>query len=1242
MNPDNHGSGIMKTRERSADQARQALVVVRYWLLAVLVLGASTGRAAPLDLANGPLFLGVSVDPNVFFMVDDSGSMDWEIMVGEHAYYLNYWQDAGVANNDDGTWLSYSSAGNCGGRRSFVYYFRNQDNAYNSCTYADRERDSSAETRDWRVRSSDFNLLYYDPEVDYEPWPGMPDASFTSARSNPQPDTYGYGLTRDLTGFRYDVVIDDKGHTGTIPSGPSSVTDGGNGQVDLFDSRIHHTVGSTELTVEAFTTASADDIRALGQSCSASSAEASVPYADCFGTTADTTTVSGAETDAYGRTLDETRQNIANWYEYHRKRSSVTRDAISRVITSSPSYRFGLGLINEYDELFVPVPGEDVEEYSSHNSNLIEDFRKHPWQALGTPLRRGLERVGQYYDGALNYDDPIISACQQHFSVLFTDGYWSGGDPSSTIGDADDDGINRTLADVSRYYYENDLSALPDQVPTTTFDQADHQHMVTFGVAFGVAGLLQDTDNDGWPDPELDEGDDWGNPYASDPEKIDDLWHASYNSRGTFVSAQAPSQVVTAIGETISAIADRTGSSASVATNSGMLSSESFLYQARFDSSDWSGQLLAFQINQDGSIEPSPAWNAASVLNGQNYNSGRTVLTWSPDADESGAGVAFRWPGSHQQPDDDTELSSAQVEALLAYAPFPADTADAGEIASNQAYGQALTDYLRGQRSNEVSGYGFRHRNTVLGDIVNSDPRYVGPPRFHYADNMAPKPYSAFRQYYDDRQTMVYVGANDGMLHGFNEETGAEMLAYVPQSVFRNLPELSRDDYSHRFFVDGGINIVDAYLSGVSDPAGTGTGAWRSVLAGALGKGGQGVFALDVTNPSGFSENGAGDLVLWEFSDADDADLGYTYGRPQIARMSNGRWAAVFGNGYNNTEADGAVSATGHAALFIVDLETGELIRKISTESGSTTTPNGLATPVMIDESGDQVVDTIYAGDLQGQLWKFDVSAGNTGQWDVAHSQGGNPLPLFTTEAGQPITAQPQVARHPYGRDGFMLYFGTGKYLELGDNSPTGEPTQAFYGIWDDGDASEVDSSDLLQQHIENQYVESYDTDGDDVEETDYTLRDVSDIAIDFTQHQGWKIDLVPQQILGVDNSNNFGERQVSDAVVRDGRIIFTTLLPSQSPCEFGGSSFVMQLDYANGGRLEFPAFDLNADGSFDDSDSDASGRMTDIGIVPTPSILSGTDSDFAVISGSSGDLDVVELNIGVSASGRQSWRELE
>jgi type IV pilus assembly protein PilY1 len=1230
---------------------RTTFRVISCWLLSVLGMSVlSSAVAAPLTLSNSPLFLGVSVDPNVFFMVDDSGSMDWEILTKPHEYYTNYWENSGVAKNTNGQWLTFSGTGTCTGRRSYSFIYNNSDNAYNTCTFPVAQQQPESLQRDWRARSADFNLVYYNPAQTYQPWPGLPNANFTAARSNPQSGTPGYTVTRDLTGFIYEVAIDDKGFVGASPAGPGSATDIPNGIVDLFDSRVQFTVDATSMTRRALTTASAAGMSALNTNCTLAHAQAAVPYSSCFGTTSSSTAISGVSVDEYGRTLEETKQNIANWYQYSRKRSFVAKGAIAAVITASPGFRFGISVINQSATLFVEVPGEAELEYSAHNTALLNSLYSFQWPALGTPLRRGLERVGRYYDNELGMTDPIISACQQNFSVLFTDGYWNGSDPAAAIGNADGDAHSRTLADVARYYYDKDLSPLPDQVPTSLLDDNNRQHMVTFTVAFGVTGLLTDSDNDGWPNPPLAVNGNWGNPFNSDQEKIDDLWHAAYNSRGVFVAAQTPQEVVESIQDALASIADRVGSSASVATNSGTLNAGSSLFQARFDSADWSGQLLAFGINPDSSVDPVPKWNAGNILNTQNFNTGREIITFNPTADvipggaPEGQGVAFRWPASYTSPAGLTDLSADQIDDLLANAPYPASTAVAIEIAANQAYGQAVTNYLRGQRSNEGLGYGFRTRNSVLGDIVNSDPRYVGAPAFRYPESVAPKSYAAFRAAYGSRDPVVYVGANDGMLHGFAEEDGQELIAYVPSAVFKNIASLARPDYTHRYFVDAGPNIVDAYLAGMNDPDSAVDGLWRSVLVSGLGGGGQAVFALDVTDPGAFDEANASQLVLWEFDDSDDADLGYTYGKPQIAKMANGRWAAIFGNGYNNTEADGNASSTGRAVLYIVDLETGDLIRKLDTNTGSAATPNGMATPTLIDYNGDLVVDIIYGGDLLGNIWKFDVSNVNPAQWDSDYKSGANPRPLFTTEANQPITTQPQVAFHPDGLPGFMVYFGTGKYLEVGDNDPLGQVTQAFYGVWDKNlnSLTVFDSSDLVVQTINNQYQESVDTDSDGVDDTDYLLRDLSDNDVDYETDMGWKINLSPIQVEGALNANNFGERQISNAVVRDGRVIFTTLIPSQQPCDFGGSSFVMQVNYRDGGALNFPAFDLNGDGIFDAADTNASGRMSDVGIVPTLSILSNSDSDVAFGSGSSGDVDVFELNTGTTASGRQSWRQLD
>jgi type IV pilus assembly protein PilY1 len=298
----------------------------------------------------------------------------------------------------------------------------------------------------------------------------------------------------------------------------------------------------------------------------------------------------------------------------------------------------------------------------------------------------------------------------------------------------------------------------------------------------------------------------------------------------------------------------------------------------------------------------------------------------------------------------------------------------------------------------------------------------------------------------------------------------------------------------------------------------------------------------------------------------------------------------------------------------------------------------------MIDSDGDFDVDYIYAGDLLGNMWKFDVTSSNPSAWSSDFVSAGTPDPLFTTTTNQPITSQPQVSAHPDDLGGFMIFFGTGRYLAINDNDPIGQTTQSFYGIWDKntGSLTPFDSSDLLAQSITNQYQQSFDTDGDSVDDETFTLRDVSDEEIDWDTHLGWKLDLIPDNVEGSSNASNFGERQVSNAIIRDGRVIFTTLVPSSVECEFGGTSFLMELDFRTGGALEFPAFDLNNDGEYDGDDTDASGRASDVGIMPTVSILADGAQDVAFGSGASGEIDVIQLSVGVESYGRQSWRQLE
>ena len=234
---------------------------------------------------------------------------------------------------------------------------------------------------------------------------------------------------------------------------------------------------------------------------------------------------------------------------------------------------------------------------------------------------------------------------------------------------------------------------------------------------------------------------------------------------------------------------------------------------------------------------------------------------------------------------------------------------------------------------------------------------------------------------------------------------------------------------NHRLINDGAAITFDAYLGN----------SWRTILVGSLGGGGKGVYALDVTDPDNFTAS----EVLWEFSSADDSDMGVAIPQPAIGRMNNGQWAAIVANGYNSDQAN--------AELFVLDLKTGAVLKKIDTGVGS---DNGLSNPAAVDVDGDRIVDYVYAGDLKGNLWKFDLTTSNTGNWTVAFTSSGSPAPLYTAcsadpcTAGnrQPITARPEVGLHPI--EGYSVYFGTGSFFAVGDNA-SGGSLQTFYAIHD-------------------------------------------------------------------------------------------------------------------------------------------------------------------------------------------------
>ena len=1081
-----------------------------------------SARAAPGPLATAPLFLSTIVEPNIYFTVDDSGSMDWNPVLGEDT--------GGLPTNQglpfiDGRQLAYYTPqfSRLYGSRYVVPPADDTDPVFALAGYPAEWADA------WVIRNHNANLNYYNPSLTYVPWPG------TQADGSP--------LYTDADPTR---ALKDP----FIPGGE---------WVDLTRS---YNLTSTEAN------------NAFGRAIAVNDFWIAAYY---VWTDTDGDGVVDV-TDEHKRVVIPTdspaeMKNFANWFQYYRSRMNATKAIIGTTINNTEASRMGMHQFNDGQLAAIATMSD-----AANKRNLLTPFYDYNVRGQGTPMRRGLNNVGQYFSNS-GANAPILSAadggeCQQNFNILIGDGFWNGGDP--TVGNTDTDGgasntifdgnqtqsndggnyadnERNTLADVAMYYYESDLRAdLDDRVPTQAgVDEASHQHLVTYTISFGPIGTL---------DPKVDDplsvGFQWPDPDLGDAEKIDDMWHAAYNARGKFLSANDPVSLQNSLGTAINDIAQRTATAAAVSINSAKLTTESVVYLAEFNTNRWQGNLLAFKIvNLDtGELAASPQWTAADELNGRNFvTDPRVILTH-----DGTQGVPFQWD----------DLSLAQRDDLK--------TSPTGAVQSD-AVGRARLEYLRGDRSNESTGYFFRERASLLADLVNSGPVFVGAPALNWPDR-APFPTAVGERYSDfktgpaaSRDGVVYAGSNGGKMHGFLESSGKEVLAYIANNLFstgsgEGLHYLTDSNYVHRYYNDLTPTVSDIYAD-----LGGGT-QWQTVLISGERGGGRGIYALNVTDPSNFSEANAANIVLWEFSSADDPDLGFTYSRPQIGLANNGKWVAIFGNGYNDI-------GSGEAKLFIVDIEggadgswdSGDII-EISTGSGNTTNRNGLATPSLADLDGNGTIDRVWGGDLNGQMWAFDLSGSSSASWGVA---GG--APLFTTINNEPITSKPALAKHPTVSDdgtnapNVMVFFGSGQYLVDADKANT--DMNHFYGVWDRGD-NNIDSTSLVQQTYENGFT---DLNGDPVRVLSRNVVDYN--GVDY----GWYFEL-----------DESGERSVTNPVVRGGIVFFNSFVPVEDPCSVGGFGFRFAVDMITGGSPDDVAIDTNEDGVIDDNDKASDGVTSD------------------------------------------------
>jgi type IV pilus assembly protein PilY1 len=1244
---------------RSSSFPRNARSVLAL-TLGVAALTAAGGASA--DLAQQPLTLAGVAKPNVIVVIDDSGSMDWEVLFPTESGQLHWNFDSDLPVDDTGAYYTTTQG------RAYSYLFPNGTGSGNkSYPITSSNGHPLAPRPEYAfARSSAFNAQFYDPSVTYKPWPDQggytfADADPKAALSDP---TVAGSHAMDLTAEQYVTGDDEFGFT---TSGGSRGPDAdGRASDTIFPGRTTHAYRyfpatyyvpiKDSVALPAWLDGNCDspdplDYRTFVLSWSVVNQAAlegvKVDAIGPGGICLRKVEIRSGGTFPGGRSYDDELQNFANWYSYHRKRHLALRAGLGGAFVSKSGVRVGSFTINNRNA----VTMWDFDTAASKS-----DFFKFMYEVRGTqggtPNRQALNYAGGQFNRSTS---PVITAaCQKNFALHFTDGYansytdgdgnlldFNAGNADGDNGSPFQDSYSNTIADIAQRWYETRLmTTLPaGKVPVPAacsfanapkyLDCQKNLHMNTYGVTLGARGTIFGATHLQVRDAHIT-APTWVSPNAANlesrPVQVDDLYHAAVNGRGELLNARSTAELSAKLGTALQSILESvTGSASAVSSNSTRLDADTLIYQARFDSRNWGGELIAFDLEADGDIGVA-AWDAADLVPAPDL---RRIFT----RNSAGTGIKFQW-GTNADQLDATQRAAFEPGA--------------------DGLGESRVNYLRGDRTLEAPAGAFRQRDSRLGDIVNSSPWFVGGQNFGYdqlPDGAEGKTtYAAFREAnLLTRAKTIYVGSNDGMLHGFDAATGAERFAFVPSQFTLGSPaplvRLTDPAYVHRYFVDGTPVAGDVHYDS----------AWHTVLVGTLGAGGEGVYALDVTDPTNF---GAAQ-VLWEL---DDAGLGNVIGRASIARMANGSSAAIFGNGYGSGQG---------AKLYIRNIKTGAEIRTLSTSTDNTPSDNGLSSPIPIDTNGDRVIDLVYAGDLHGNLWKFDVSSSDPANWKVAFDTGSGPVPrpprplfracatgdatdpFLASGAGcavtnrQPITMRPEVGRGPTAGS-LMIYFGTGKFYEVGDNVVTAAtPKQTFYAIRDDNGTvsggADVDRvagrSELVQQTITQELA---------FDSNDF-VRVTSKNAVPNTRF-GWYMDLLTPNPPGAPINN--GERAIAQPILREGRIIFTTLIPSGDACDPGGESWLMEVDALSGGRLDNPVFDLNDDMAFTDGDNvdhdgnvntprlPPSGRRSEVGIIQTPAIISAGGVEYKVTGGSSGGIESITER-GNLSKGRNSWRQL-
>ncbi|MGH8041087.1 MAG: pilus assembly protein [Rudaea sp.] len=700
---------------------------------------------------------------------------------------------------------------------------------------------------------------------------------------------------------------------------------------------------------------------------------------------------------------------------------------------------------------------------------------------------------------------------------------------------------------------------------------------------------------------------------------IDDLWHAALNSRGAFFVATDPSSLVQHLTDIIQSVVARSQSSTSESVSTSILNEGTFGYTGGYDSGSWSGYLYKLALDSTTAIATAAEWDAGCIMTGGTFTplppssqtgpSGSCAVSTPPPytsappariiftsvkSGSSLVGAEFEWANlsSTEQGYLNLDPTTTDVNGSTGQViTTPSGTA----LATNDGNGTDRVDYLRGKRGNETSPTGetlprqFRIRTSLLGPVINSQAIYEAGPSSGWQDiypvgspeQAAAAPCTAgltaagcnsYEKYVKDniaRTPLIYVGANDGMLHAFDAGTGSEVWSYVPNMLYGNgqLDQATSKNSTLTTSVDDTPIISDIFMS--SD------NKWHTILVGSMRLGGRGIFALDITDQSTpASETAAKGKFLWEYTNANDSDLGYTYASTNIARLHNGKWVVLLTSGYfpqklqvqsatygsNSTPDTASAASSGVTHMWILDATTGALIKKLDTPS--TVTSYGLSTPNVVDFGLDQIGDVSVAGDLAGNLWRFDLSDPDPSKWSVeamfqtydntAACSTGNKTGIGC----EPITVQPEAFPDPVS--GSVIYvFGSGQYLGPTDRTASSVlGTNHFFGVRDYGKGWSkypLHESDLVAQTLT---------------QDSGNIRYLTSNSVPATK-SGW---MIPLNVKDGSGNPIIGERDVVKAtpLFSAGIAVLTSLIPgaNNDPCTPGRVGAVMAVDAANGGPV--------------------------------------------------------------------------